>query len=480
MAKDNDFQEKKAQHKNTMRHWMLGEKGLPSGRPRPNFLIAINEGKLVYYSERDQRQINIMSRDHLVAHVSLASSELAERSGEPALEMSQGQARDCMAVVEAYVLHEGNDRLIRDEIKPIAFSNDDCYCFERINVPRLEPQEYKRKTQEDLGPFLNSIRTSMADYNEDTNESLMFRRLLSAIGQLLWDSKPSREIVYWYGKGGDGKTTLCNYLASKLGSAAMPNLKPRNLESEYYLAELEGKRMVIAEEAGKGQFLTEGIKAITGNRFITGRHPHERIRTFESHVMIWYTSNEFPIIDGEDSSRDRLRLIHSQPRPNRTRRSEEDIRQELDYYWDNIVHASVSEYFAAGQGIHTMLEAEVAEAVEAYYMDADGWITNNLVYMPGAFIPTSVLRDASKNSRISIKSITARLGTLEALDKNNIDGEIKNIKRRITTSNNPVWGYNNIGFQEKHPDYYKDSWRKPMTRFAFGLKVVPEDDSLPF
>jgi hypothetical protein len=214
--------------------------------------------------------------------------------------------------------------------------------------------------------------------------------------------------------------------------------------------------MVIAEEAGKGQFLTEGIKAITGNRFITGRHPHERIRTFESHVMIWYTSNELPIIDGENSSKDRLRLIQSEPRKNRARRDEMDIVKELDAFWPHIIDMSVTEYFAAGEGIHAMPDEELTDSIDAFYLDADGWIEANLIYEVGAFMPTSTIKYLLKHT-VSLKHVENRLCKInpEVCDANAM---VNKCKRRIRHNSAPVWGWQNIGLTIGHYQALSVPW----------------------
>jgi hypothetical protein len=450
VEKKENFKKLQAEFKQSIRDWLIHDTPLNNVTEFPDFLAVVVGSGVNYYDADEKKQIKIKSSKSVIHDILDASIKEAQFRGAE-FEMTKGQAEDCLAQAEATIVKNGFNRLIDDEIKPVAFSNDDCFCFHRLGIPRFKPPQEWIDGPRDwghLGSFMNSIREAMADYDEETDESLMFRRLLSAIGQLLWDSKPSREIVYWYGKGGDGKTTLCNYIASKLGDSALPNLRPRCLESEYYLAQLEGKRMVIAEEAGKGQFLTEGIKAITGNRFITGRHPHERIRTFESHVMIWYTSNELPIIDGENSSKDRLRLIQSEPRKNRVRRDETDIIKELDAFWPHIIDMAVTEYFAAGEGIHAMPDEELNDSIDSFYLDADGWIEANLKYEEGAFMPISTIKYLLKHS-VSIKNIETRLKRMEptVCDANTM---IYKRKRRIKDNSAPVWGWQNVGLSMGH------------------------------
>jgi hypothetical protein len=473
VEKKENFKKLQAEFKKSIRDWFLYDQPLNNVQDFADYKAVVVKDRVNYYVADDKKQLAIRSSSDMVRTILNASLVESEFRGAE-FEMTKAQAEDCLAQADAVICVNGFDKLIDGEIKPIAFSNDDCFCFYRLGIPRFKPpQEWIDGPREwaSLGPFMNSIREAMADYDEETDDSLMFRRLLSAIGQLLWDSKPSREIVYWYGKGGDGKTTLTNYIASKLGDSALPNLRPKCLESEYYLAQLEGKRMVIAEEAGKGRFLTEGIKAITGNRFITGRHPHERIRTFESYVMIWYTSNEMPTIDGEDSSKDRLRLIQSEPRKNRERREESDIIKELDAFWPHIVDMAVTEYFAAGEGIHRMPDEELRDSIEGYYLDADGWIEANLKYEEGAFMPCSTIKYLLQH-KVSIKDVEARLPGLQPSPCYSGVTVIKNRQRVYTNKGNPIHGWANIGLATAHWAALTVLWRSGPTGTRSGMPVL--------
>lgn len=458
MSKSENVKQISAQLKQDIRDWILGKRALPMGSERPEFYAEIVNGQVNFYRADALRQVTPMSSHDLIVEIVMASTAEAELLG-PEYVMTKNVAIDTLHQIEASIIKQGFDRLIEDPIIPIAFADDPGFCFHRLQIPRVTPtkEEIAAERQWDhLGPFLNSVRRRMTDF--DGYESRMFRRLMSAIGALVWDERPSREIVYWQGRGGDGKTTLCNFIAGKLGQAALPNLKPRNLESEYYLAELEGKRFVVAEEAGAGQFLTEGIKAISGNRYITGRAPYRPIRTFRNHTMIWYTSNKPPIIDGEDSSRDRLRLINSTPPPANEKRSEDSIRDELDAFWPHIVDLAVLEFFWSGQRILPMEESEIEESVDGFHLDADGWIGANLIWEPGAFIPTSTIKHLMGNAKISIRTVEARIPRLQpaAVDA---EHKVSRIKSRVHATENPVWGWANVGLSIGHYQGLSAHWR---------------------
>jgi hypothetical protein len=461
MSQKIDVQAKKAEHKIDLREWILSGSTIDTGRPRPNFKVVKNEDGLAYYKEDDKRQLSILQREDLVFEIAVASAELAELQGLPKISMTSEQAKDCMFLVDGFIKMQGCDRSIEDEIRPVGFVDDEGFCFKRIPLARagITPSKERASAPREwdtLGPFMNSLRTNMADF--DGQDSVMFRRLLSAVGALLWDSEPRREILYWHGAGGEGKTTFCNFLAHKLGPCALPNVKPKKLTEDYTLAMLEGKRLVIVEEVGKGRFLTEEIKAITGNRFLTGRSPYKSIRTFRNHTFFWMTSNHMPIIDGDSNSTDRLRLVCSTPRKDGIKRTEPDIFEELEMWWPHIVDAAVLEYFTAGQRVLEMSAEEQEEVISKYHLDADGWIMEHLEYQEGAFIPMAKLKRMLRKEHISADDVKKRLHILQpsvcdadAVINIRASGRVKDIA-------NPTKGIKNVAIRMESHNWSTQGW----------------------
>jgi hypothetical protein len=395
---------------------MLTGKPMPSGRERPDILVSFEQGTTLYYLKTGDREVQIVNREFVMAHIAMASSELAERSGDPKLEMSKAQAKDCLFMIESRMGIEGCDLIADSRIVPIAFQDDKEYCFLRLPIPRISPTQKDLENKIDyaaLGPFIDSLRVNMADY--DGTDSLMFRRLLSAVGALLWDSEPRREIIYWQGEGGEGKTTFCNFLAHKLGVTALPNIKPKEMTKGPTIACFEGVRMVIAEEVGRTRFLNEELKSITGNRFLTGEAKYEKPRTFRNHSFVWMTSNNQPIIKREASHTERLRWIKSTPRKDGAKRTEQDIFEELEQNWFVIVSVCIMEYFAAGKTIWPLSETEIAELSDSYNLGIDGWILENFEYSQYSFIPNTTFQRMldSRGEKISLVEAKERFHILQ-------------------------------------------------------------------
>lgn len=460
MGSPKDFQEDKARHKNTLRNWILKGKPMPSGRERPDVIAAKSQDSIIYYKKKENREVDIFSRKTMLSHIAAASSELAERSGEVALEMSKTQAENCLFTIESKMEIDGCDLLFDEPITPIGFKDDDGYCFLRLPIPRVEPTQDWLEYDLDyaaLGPFLDSLRINMTDF--DGTSSLMFKRLLSAVGALLWDSEPRREIIYWQGQGGEGKTTFCNFLAHKLGRTAMPNVKPKSLTEDYNIAALEGIRLVIAEEVGKGRFLTDELKAITGNRFLKGRDLYKSPRAFRNHSFVWMTSNERPIIKAETSHTDRLRWINSAPRKDGIKRTEKDIFEELEDNWMLIVSVAIREYFLAGKTIWPLTDSEIAVLSDSYYLGIDGWIEENLKYSPGSFVPDKLIQRilSLRNEKISYAEVKERLCILQP-DVCSAEALI-NIDSRARINGKNSRGIKNIGLNISKWANYSDEWR---------------------
>lgn len=453
MAKD-----KKPQINNMVRAWLLHGATIPVEVERPQFMVFAKDGQLAFYRKLDNGLMAMMPRSELVATIAVVGSRLAELYG--CHEMTQVQAANCMFMIESYLLETRPQQFIADHIKPVAFANDEGFCLVRLPVPRMEPHPCEIDAPRDwerLGDFLNSIRLGMKDAEDP--EPVMFKTLMSAVGALLWDDSPRREILYWHGKGGEGKTTFCNFLVHKLGPCALPNVKPKRLTDDYTIAQLEGVRLVVAEEAGKGRFLTEEIKAITGNRYLFGRAPYAKPRPFRNHTFFWMTSNQMPHVDGESASAERLRLVCSTPRKDGVKRTEENIFAELEERWPDIVEMAILEYFSSGQKIHEMAHQEMTEIVDEYHLGVDGWIMESFEYCEGAFTANQLInRMKTRNKELlSRDEIYERMKILTPAlcDASKV---VAKSKRRAEGYANPVWGFDNVRPKSSAEGYSRTGW----------------------
>ena len=180
MEKKENFKKLQAEFKQSIRDWLIHDTPLNNVTEFPDFLAVVVGSGVNYYDADEKKQIKIKSSKSVIHDILDASIKEAQFRGAE-FEMTKGQAEDCLAQAEATIVKNGFNRLIDDEIKPVAFSNDDCFCFHRLGIPRFKPPQEWIDGPRDwghLGSFMNSIREAMADYDEETDESLMFRRLL--------------------------------------------------------------------------------------------------------------------------------------------------------------------------------------------------------------------------------------------------------------------------------------------------------------
>jgi putative DNA primase/helicase len=119
-----------------------------------------------------------------------------------------------------------------------------------------------------------------------------------------------------WGSGGNGKSTLLGALQAMFGAyagTAAPGLLIERGGSEHPtgIADLQGRRLVIASETGEGGRLAEEqIKALTGGDRITARRMRQDYYQFEpTHQLICQTNHKPRVRGTDDGIWRRLRLI---------------------------------------------------------------------------------------------------------------------------------------------------------------------------
>lgn len=205
-------------------------------------------------------------------------------------------------------------RILLDQpIKPIGFSDDDCYCFERIDCPRPRGDRNVQPGQvnfDSLNPYWRMLLQRMGDYEPETDQSAFFEMLLMCLAEAFLGERAPKVVPYIVGPRDAGKTTLMNDIGSLFGRAFAPNQRVDRITHEYFVAELKGKRVVHCDEAPKGDHMSEDFKSLTGGgEMLTGRSPARRPESFVNTVMLWITSNNEPLWGRDEAARSRYRLI---------------------------------------------------------------------------------------------------------------------------------------------------------------------------
>lgn len=125
-------------------------------------------------------------------------------------------------------------------------------------------------------------------------------------GYCLTGDVSEHKILFAYGAGANGKSTLLNALARVLGDYARqapPDLIMRRRDDPHPtgLADLQGARLVLASETAQGRNLDEAlVKRLTGGDRMKARHMHQDFFEFDPTHKIVVATNHRPGILGTD------------------------------------------------------------------------------------------------------------------------------------------------------------------------------------
>jgi putative DNA primase/helicase len=136
-------------------------------------------------------------------------------------------------------------------------------------------------------------------------------------GYCLAGSTSERVLVFFWGTGHNGKTTLLetwrgllgDYAATTPISTLMVKCGGEGIPND--IARLAGVRLVIAAEGEAGQHLAESlVKRLTGGDTLVARYLHREFFEFEPQFKILVATNHKPVIRGVDNAIwGRVRLV---------------------------------------------------------------------------------------------------------------------------------------------------------------------------
>lgn len=143
--------------------------------------------------------------------------------------------------------------------------------------------------------FLNRILNG----NED-----LISYIQRLIGYSLTGSVVEQILLFLYGLGANGKTTLLNALLAFLGdygTQAAPSILLKGERHPAEIADLRGTRFVSTVEVQEGRQMAEVlVKQLTGGDRVKARLMHRNWFEFEPTFKIWLAANHKPVIRGTD------------------------------------------------------------------------------------------------------------------------------------------------------------------------------------
>ncbi|MGQ7338451.1 phage/plasmid primase, P4 family [Streptococcus suis] len=201
------------------------------------------------------------------------------------------------------------------------------------------------------------------------------------VGMAAFGKVYQEHMIIAYGGGANGKSTFWNTIARVLGSYsgklsadALTMSNKRNVSPE--LAELKGKRLVIASEMAEGMRLnTAVVKQITSTDEIQAEKKYKDPFHFvPSHTLVLYT-NHLPKVGANDDGTWR-RLVVIPFNAKITGRS--DIKNFADHLYDNAAPAIMSWIIEGAEkaikaNFKTKVPTAVSSSVKAY-REANDWL----------------------------------------------------------------------------------------------------------
>ena len=142
-------------------------------------------------------------------------------------------------------------------------------------------------------------------FNDDREKIAMIRRF---IGYSLTGHTREHKLLFLYGTGANGKSTLLNLLFDLLADYARraPSSTFLNKQTDSHptdLAGLRGARLVIASELRKGATWDDAtIKDLTGGDVITARYMRGDFFDFRPVAKLWIAGNSRPSFKGVDEA----------------------------------------------------------------------------------------------------------------------------------------------------------------------------------
>lgn len=140
--------------------------------------------------------------------------------------------------------------------------------------------------------------------------------LQRAVGYSLTGNTSEQILLFLFGRGNNGKTTMLETLRALLGDYGLQAdvgtfLERRRDGASNDLARLRSARFVAAVEAGEGQRLAEGlVKQLTGGDTVSARMLYSEYFEFRPQFKLWLAANHKPVIRGTDTAIwRRIRLV---------------------------------------------------------------------------------------------------------------------------------------------------------------------------
>lgn len=158
--------------------------------------------------------------------------------------------------------------------------------------------------------FIEFIKTTFG------GDPALIQAVQKQLGMMLTADVTEQYLFIYHGVGANGKSTLLDLVLFILGdyaAPAAPDLLTASKQRQHptELADLQGKRLIIASETESGQTLRlQLVKQLTGDRMIKARMMHQDFYTFQrTHKLILMTNNRPRIRENTEATWRRIQLV---------------------------------------------------------------------------------------------------------------------------------------------------------------------------
>ena len=198
-----------------------------------------------------------------------------------------------------------NDFLLNTDSGVVDLKSGDIYPFNKsLMLSKNTNIKVSYETPEVWLKFLYSV----FDNGDEETTKHMIESLQTCLGYSISGSTKEEVMFLLYGGGSNGKTTLTEAICQIIGDYAdtvksdtLMQQKVVNNTVSYTLAKLRKVRFVQTGETDDGGKLAEGqVKIMTGSDTIAARFAYGREFSYKPNFKIWMSTNNKPIIVGQD------------------------------------------------------------------------------------------------------------------------------------------------------------------------------------
>lgn len=197
------------------------------------------------------------------------------------------------------ILAEGNESFFSDAPVGLACKGRFYMLGKNGEIEREELDSTHR--QRVLSPYVPKVGPMplFEKYLQDTfagdpddEQQMMLQEVMGAI--MLGLMARYEKVLLLKGPGRSGKGTIMKIIERLVPEDARSAVSPFNWDSEYYLANLAGKRLNVVGELPDDEPIPAAyFKSVTGRDTMTGRHPSHRPFTFRNEAAHIFNTNHY-------------------------------------------------------------------------------------------------------------------------------------------------------------------------------------------